>query len=81
MGGPAARAGGRVPLSARYKNVVYVALGPHRIRAAQQYTARLAADGAQVQLVVADRPEWTGAGSHPGVTVHRAGVGGARHGA
>jgi glycosyltransferase involved in cell wall biosynthesis len=71
MGGPAAWAG--VPLSARHKNIIYVALGPHRIRAAQQHTARLAADGAQVQLVVADGPEWTGARSHPGVTVHRAG--------
>jgi glycosyltransferase involved in cell wall biosynthesis len=51
--------------------VTYVALGPHRIRAAEQHAARLAADGAQVHLVVADRPESAELKAAPGVSVHR----------
>jgi glycosyltransferase involved in cell wall biosynthesis len=57
-------------VSARYANIIYVALGPHRIRAAKQYAAGLAADGAQVHLIVADRPEWAQASAQQGVTVH-----------
>lgn len=58
-------------MSAPGRTVVYVALGPHRIRAAAQHTAALAADGAAVHLVVADRPESAELSVTPGVSVHR----------
>ena len=51
--------------------VTYVALGPSRLAAATAHTARLAADGAQVQLIVGDLPESAGLAPAPGVTVHR----------
>ncbi|GAA3334767.1 hypothetical protein GCM10020358_00460 [Amorphoplanes nipponensis] len=51
--------------------VVYVALGTRRIGAAVAHTAGLAAAGTPVTLLIADRPEWTGAGIAPGVTVLR----------
>ncbi|MEH1124961.1 glycosyltransferase family 4 protein [Micromonospora sp. CPCC 206061] len=49
----------------------YVALGPHRLPAAVHHTARLAADGAEVHLIVADRPDTADLEVAPGVTVHR----------
>jgi glycosyltransferase involved in cell wall biosynthesis len=60
-------------VSTPYRSVVYVCLGGRRVRSAKRYTADLAAAGAQVLLVVADRPEWTGLEVAPGVTVHRLG--------
>lgn len=44
-------------MSPRYRHVVYLALGPLRVRAAERYAAQLAADGASVDLVVADGPD------------------------
>ncbi|MFG1603040.1 glycosyltransferase [Actinoplanes sp. NPDC049265] len=52
--------------------VIYVALGARRIRAARTITAELAAGGRTVQLVVADRSEWSGV-EVPGVTLHKVG--------
>ncbi|MFG1604182.1 glycosyltransferase family 4 protein [Actinoplanes sp. NPDC049265] len=59
----------------RTQSVVYLALGGRRVRAAQRYTADLAATGAQVLLVVADRAEWAGLTPADGVTVQRLGSG------
>jgi len=65
--------------------VLYLALGPYRIRAALAHTAALARSGADVQLLVPDRREWRealdgarpGAGPAlaPGVAVTRVGGG------
>jgi glycosyltransferase involved in cell wall biosynthesis len=60
-------------VSTPYRSVVYVCLGGRRVRAAQRYTADLAAAGAEVLLVIADRPEWTALEPGAGVTVHRLG--------
>jgi glycogen(starch) synthase len=60
-------------VSTAYRSVVYVCLGVRRVRAARRHTADLAAAGAEVLLVVADRPEWTDVQLAPGVTVHRLG--------
>ncbi|MCX4385619.1 glycosyltransferase family 4 protein [Micromonospora peucetia] len=53
------------------RNVVYLALGPHRVRAAERHLAELAASGAKVALVVPDLPEWADAELPAGVPVHR----------
>jgi glycosyltransferase involved in cell wall biosynthesis len=60
-------------LSTPSSSVVYVALGGRRTRAARRHATDLAAAGAQVLLVVADRPEWADAEFGPGVTAHRLG--------
>lgn len=60
-------------MTAQYRSVVYVSLGGRRMRAARQHTAELAAAGAKVLLVVADRPEWADTAVAPGVTVHKLG--------
>ena len=60
-------------MTAQYRSVVYLSLGGRRMRAARAYTAELAAAGAQVLLVVADRPEWADVTVAPGVTLHRLG--------
>ncbi len=61
-----------------YRFVVYLSLGGRRMRAARAHTADLAAAGARVLLVVADRPEWAHAEVAPGVTLHRLGSPGLR---
>lgn len=50
---------------------VYVALGTRRIGAAVAHTGELAAAGARVTLLIADRPEWAAAEFAPAVRVHR----------
>ncbi|HEU4348329.1 MAG TPA: glycosyltransferase family 4 protein [Actinoplanes sp.] len=71
MGAPVAGAGRGRAMTRSYGSVVYVALGPHRVRAAVAHTADLAAAGAKVTLVVADRPEWTDVRPAPGVRLQR----------
>jgi glycogen(starch) synthase len=61
-------------VSLPYRSVVYIALGPRRIRAAREYATELAVAGARVLLVVADHPGWTGEPVADGVTVHRLGA-------
>ncbi len=58
-------------MSGSYKSVVYVALGPFRIRAALTYTAELAAAGAKVTLIGARDPEWKDVRAPAGVTLKR----------
>ncbi|MEW2384543.1 glycosyltransferase [Micromonospora sp. NPDC047707] len=58
-------------MSTEPRQVVYLALGPHRVRAAEQHAARLTADGARVALVVPDMPEWSHVDLPAGVAVHR----------
>lgn len=58
------------------QRVLYLALGPYRIPAATEHAARLRAQGARVQLVVGDFPQWDEIELPPGVTVHRLGPGG-----
>ena len=60
-------------MSRSYTSVVYVALGEHRARAALTHTADLAAAGAKVTLVVADRKGWSDAQLAPGVILQQAG--------
>jgi glycogen(starch) synthase len=60
-------------LSTPHISVVYLVLGGRRTRAARRYAAEMAAAGAPVLLVVADRPEWAGVPDMPGVTVKRLG--------
>jgi hypothetical protein len=60
-------------VSASPRSVTYVALGRHRIRAAVEHTARLAAGGADVHLVVAERPDTADLAAAPAVAVHRVG--------
>jgi glycosyltransferase involved in cell wall biosynthesis len=62
-----------VSVSASPRTVTYVALGRHRVRAAVEHTARLAAGGADVQLVVAERPDTADLAVAPAVAVHRVG--------
>jgi glycosyltransferase involved in cell wall biosynthesis len=56
-------------LSIRTRKIIYVALGPHRIRAAEQHTGKLVATGAAVELVVPDGPAWAELAVPEGVTV------------
>ncbi|MCM0675562.1 glycosyltransferase family 4 protein [Micromonospora phytophila] len=58
-------------MSASPRKAVYVALGPHRVRAAERHTAELVAAGAQVVLVAPDLPEWANLDLPAGVPVHR----------
>ncbi|WP_230511480.1 glycosyltransferase family 4 protein [Salinispora arenicola] len=46
-------------MSATPRQIVYLALGPHRVRAAERHVAQLAADGERITLVVPDLPEWS----------------------
>ncbi len=62
-------------MSAQGQSVVYLALGGRRVQAAVHHTAQLAAEGAQVVLVIADREEWAGVPPAPAVAVHRLGPG------
>ncbi|MFF0467929.1 glycosyltransferase family 4 protein [Micromonospora zamorensis] len=54
--------------------VVYLALGPHRVRAAAQHAERLHAAGAQVALILSDLPEWRHVTLPLDSTVHRVGA-------
>ncbi|WP_319458449.1 glycosyltransferase family 4 protein [Micromonospora sp. RTP1Z1] len=47
-----------------------MALGPHRVRAAERHMAQLTADGAQVVLVAPDLPEWSDVEVPRDVPVH-----------
>ena len=60
-------------MSPPHTSVVYLALGDRRARAARRHAAELAAAGARVLLVVADRAEWITEPDNPGVTLHRLG--------
>jgi glycosyltransferase involved in cell wall biosynthesis len=51
--------------------LVYVALGPVRVRAAEQHAARLAGQGVEVELVVPDIAPWSSYQAPAGVTVHK----------
>ena len=62
-------------MTSPHHNVLYIALGPLRVRAAERHTARLAAAGAQVTLVVADIPEWGRISPAAGVTLHKVAAG------
>ncbi|GLY21581.1 glycosyltransferase family 4 protein [Micromonospora sp. NBRC 101691] len=65
-------------MSANPRKAVYVALGPHRVRAAERQTAELVAAGTQVVLVAPDLPEWADVDLPAGVPVHRVGGADAR---
>ncbi|MFY1691508.1 glycosyltransferase family 4 protein [Plantactinospora sp. WMMB782] len=54
-----------------YTNVLYVALGTGRVRAALWHVGRLRETGAQVTLVVANHPQWKSSNPPDGVAVHR----------
>ncbi|OJF09472.1 glycosyltransferase family 4 protein [Couchioplanes caeruleus] len=53
------------------RKVVYLALGSRRIDAALRLTAQAADDGAEVTLVVLDRPAWAGVDAPAGVDLRR----------
>lgn len=53
------------------RKVVYLALGSRRINAALRLTAQAAHDGADVLLVVLDRPAWSDVEPPPGVELRR----------
>ncbi|GIG91655.1 glycosyltransferase [Plantactinospora endophytica] len=57
-----------------YSNVVYVALGTERIRAARWHVNRLAETGARVTLVVPNHPQWKNPNTPAEVTVRRLGA-------
>jgi glycosyltransferase involved in cell wall biosynthesis len=52
-------------------SVVYLALGARRVQAATRLTARVAADGADVLLVIPDSDAWKNVEPAPGVTLRR----------
>ncbi|UZI31286.1 glycosyltransferase family 4 protein [Streptomyces sp. CA-278952] len=52
-------------------HVLYLALGEYRVRATRVHVERLAAEGRDVVLVVADREEWDDLPTLPGVQVIR----------
>ncbi|WP_051940353.1 glycosyltransferase [Phaeacidiphilus oryzae] len=60
------------------RRVLHLAFGPYRVRAAAAQTAALAESGAQVLLLVADRPEWDELPVHPGVELRRVSRAGGR---
>ncbi|AVT32838.1 glycosyltransferase family 4 protein [Plantactinospora sp. BC1] len=57
-----------------YSNVLYLALGTERVRAARWHVDRLVEGGVRVTLVVPNHPQWKKLEPPPGVTVRRLGA-------